>query len=79
MADRKRAHSDEDGGAGKLAKKAFGSDVAASKAKKKSSSSSSAGGVPPKGQDQEGNVYWEVSRVELGRNTTYMVLGRQKH
>lgn len=57
MADRKRAYPDADGGAGKLAKKTSGSDVAASKAKKKSSG---AGGVPPKGQDQEGNVYWEV-------------------
>ncbi|KAL1901985.1 hypothetical protein Sste5346_001691 [Sporothrix stenoceras] len=60
MADRKRAHSDEDGVAGKLAKKSVGSDVAASKAKKKSSSAS---GVPPKGQDQEGNVYWELSKM----------------
>ncbi|ERS95921.1 hypothetical protein HMPREF1624_07455 [Sporothrix schenckii ATCC 58251] len=60
MADRKRAYPDADEGAGKLAKKTSGSDVAASKAKKKSSS---AGGVPPKGQDQEGNVYWELSKM----------------
>lgn len=56
MADRKRAHPDEDGSVGKLAKKSSGSDVASSKAKKKTSS----GAVPPKGQDQEGNTYWEV-------------------
>lgn len=57
MGDRKRAYAEVDGVAGKLAKKSSGSDVAASKAKKRS-----AGGaeVPPKGQDQDGNVYWEV-------------------
>jgi hypothetical protein len=63
MADRKRAYPDADSGAGKLAKKTSGSDVAASKAKAKKSGSSSSSSVPPKGQDQEGNVYWELSKM----------------
>lgn len=52
----KRSSSDvSGGGAGKLAKKAGGGDVAASK-------KTNGAGVPPRGQDQEGNTYWEVRR-----------------
>ncbi|CAK7202979.1 hypothetical protein SEUCBS139899_005706 [Sporothrix eucalyptigena] len=66
----KRSYSETDGGAGKLAKKTSGSDVATSKAKKNGSA-----GVPPKGQDQEGNAFWELSKLRrIGiahfRNTT---------
>ncbi|CAK7211770.1 hypothetical protein SBRCBS47491_001228 [Sporothrix bragantina] len=54
----KRSYSDADGGAGKLAKKSSGSDVASSKAKKGGSA-----GAPPREQDQEGNAYWELSKM----------------
>ncbi|CAK7264671.1 hypothetical protein SEPCBS57363_001201 [Sporothrix epigloea] len=66
----KRSHSDADDGAGKRAKKSSGGEAARSKAKDSGSAV-----APPRGKDQEGNAYWELSKMRrIGiaqfRNTT---------
>ncbi|OAA62535.1 RNA polymerase 2 transcriptional [Niveomyces insectorum RCEF 264] len=71
MGDRKRAFDADDAGgsasaSGKVAKTAAGGDAAVNRTKRKSSgggSGSSSAGAPPKGQDAEGNVYWELSKA----------------
>ncbi|CAK7266587.1 hypothetical protein SEPCBS119000_002106 [Sporothrix epigloea] len=54
----KRAHSDADDGAGKRAKKSGGGSMASSKAKANVNTA-----APVKGEDQDGNAYWELSKM----------------
>ncbi|EFX03035.1 RNA polymerase 2 transcriptional [Grosmannia clavigera kw1407] len=58
--DRKRSLEESGDGDAKLSKKAASADVASAKAVRKSGDAS---GEPHRGQDAEGNTYWELSKT----------------